>query len=260
MRKYSLLPLLFIVLIFSSCTSTKSKTDFNIDVPEINVETRERESEVSPEEIKPEKNPVISRGEQNLPKGTINIQELIDQTPNGGVAFIPYGEYIIDEGLRIVGKSGIILRTDAGTRILLDDTNQDVLAISGSSDVRLENLYLRHLIPREDYACHGSVVSIGYSPNVVIINCELNGCGAIGVSSYESDGLIIRNCYIHSNSFNAFYFNRASNVKIHSSIIENNGNMMQSLYSSGLEMSDNIIRNNGGYWEEQIYEPGLISD
>lgn len=109
----------------------------------------------------------------------------------------------------------------------------------------------------EEYECHGAVLRIKDSEYVKIINCELNGCGAIGVAGYNSKNIIVRNCFIHHNSFNAFYFQGCAKVIIQSSIIEDNANFIQMYDIESLEMRDNVLRRNGGYWSESDPNPGL---
>jgi hypothetical protein len=54
---------------------------------------------------------------------------------------------------------------------------------------------------------------------------------------------------VHHNTFSAFVFDRCGDVKIQSSVIEDNGNFIQMYRTASLEMRDNVVRRNGGYWK-----------
>jgi hypothetical protein len=77
----------------------------------------------------------------------------------------------------------------------------------------------------------------------------LKGCGAVGVSGWNSKNILVRNCLVHHNTFNAFYFQSCGDVKIQSTVAEDNGNFIQMYDTQGLEMRDNVIRRNGGFWK-----------
>ena len=185
---------------------------------------------------------------QAPPDMTLDIQGLIDSTPDGGTIDIPYGRYVFKEGLVIKGRKNIIFRCAPGTRILIEDTNAKVLSIVESYGIRIENAYLRHLKPLEEYVCHGGVISINSSQDVKVLNCELNGCGSIGVSGWKSGDVFVRNCFIHHNTFSALSFSNCKDIKVKSCVIEENGNLMNLHKVDDFQMEDNIIRNNGGYW------------
>jgi len=72
---------------------------------------------------------------------------------------------------------------------------------------------------------------------VVIENSELDGCGAIGVATWESNDVVIKNCLMTNNSFNTFYFDRCQDITIKENVIEQNANLMQTYRTDGIEMS-----------------------
>lgn len=182
------------------------------------------------------------------PPQTLDIQALIDAASDESEVSIPFGEYTLLKGLQIKNKKNLTLTSRPGTRVLVIDTDADVISVENSEGTRIENMHLSHLQPLEEYNCHGAVVRVADSTGTGILNCELNGCGAVGVSAWNSNITLIRNCLIHHNTFNAFYFESCNDVTIQSNIVENNGNFIQMYRSESLEMRDNIIRHNGGYW------------
>lgn len=81
------------------------------------------------------------------------------------------------------------------------------------------------------------------SKDVTIDQCELNGCGAIGVEATGSS-LAITNSHIHSNSVSAFTFDTCT-ADVTGNIIENNAAVGLQGVESEVRSSDNVIRNNG---------------
>lgn len=191
------------------------------------------------------------RGLQStMPASDLDVQALIDRTPDGGIVRIPAGRYVLERGLVIEGRSRLTLLGEPGTAVLVKDVNVHVLTVRNSSAIQVENLHLRHQEPLREYQCHGSVVRIENSNGVTIIGCELDGCGAIGVAAYGSTNITVRNCSIHHNTFNAFYLDSCREIELAGNTVENNGNFAQMYRIDGLMMHDNTIHDNGGYWEE----------
>jgi len=199
-----------------------------------------------------------SRDRLLLSDMTTDLQALIDQTPDHGVVRIPKGKYTINRGLVIKNRVHLSILADAGTQILLTDTDQDVLTITDSRQIRVFNVLMRHVMPLKDYQCHGGVIRVSSSKEVVIANSELNGCGAVGISAQDTHDLTIEHCYIHSNSFNAFYFSDVRGLRLWSNVITSNANTLQLYGVDDMQMSDNIIKDNTGYWRKPLHGPGLL--
>lgn len=199
---------------------------------------------------------VRSRADQNPPESTLNLQELIDKTPDGGTVTIPLARYVLSDGLRVHNRTNLTISCAPGSQILVDDISADVLEIANSTDIRIEGAFLRHLKPLPEYECHGDVLKMRGSENIVVENSELDGCGAIGVAVWQSRNIKVKQCLIQNNSFNALYFEGAENVHIADCVIQDNANLFQMYRSQDVQMSGNIIRRNGGYWEEPE-TPGL---
>jgi parallel beta-helix repeat protein len=171
--------------------------------------------------------PPTRSGWSRPPGGTLDLQELLDGAMDGSTVTIPFGEYVLSKGLVVQGRKNLVLTSRPGTRILVTDTNADVLSILESSGIRVANLYLRHCDPLEEYRCHGVVIRVRDSNDTVVQNCELKGCGAVGVSGWNSKNILVRNCLVQHNTFNAFYFQSCGDVKIQSTVAEDNGNFIQ---------------------------------
>ncbi len=196
-----------------------------------------------------------------LGKGdTVSLQEQIDAATRSGIhqLIIPAGEYVLPKGLAIRDANNFALEGSGDVRILVANTDDSVISIAGSANVRLSNLYLSHLKPRPDYECHGPVLAIEKCANVTVLESELHGCGALGVKAISVAGLVVRWCNIRKNTFNAFYLSRCRTVKVIGNRIEDNANMMAAYEVDDLQMSDNLIQRNGGYWQPKVERPGRM--
>ena len=197
--------------------------------------------------------------EADLPLQKVDLQELINNTPDGGVVEAPLGRYVLSTSLTIAGRNNLHVAFVPGTQVRVDDTAAPVIAIENCKNVKVSGVRARHVKPLPEYRCHGEVVLITGSADIRIENCELNGCGAVGVKAVQSSAHIA-NCHIHHNTFNAIYLHSCVGVSVIGNIIEDNGNTLQAEGSSGdIQWSDNLVRDNGGYWQE-TRKPGLRSD
>ncbi len=195
------------------------------------------------------------------PWRSLDLQALIEETPDGGELFIPYGRYRLAEGLLIKGRKHLTITARTGTWIYVEDPNAHVIAVQDSQDIEIRNLSLQHWEPLEEYECHGSVVQVENSVAVRIHNSVLDGCGAIGVNARESRDLQVTHCLIRNNSFNAFYLSGVDDVKVFSNVIRDNANFMQAHEVEGMEMRENRIQDNFGYWARRSSRaPGPMED
>lgn len=199
-----------------------------------------------------------SRDHANTPQQPDNLQALIDQTSNDATLRIPRGTYIINNSLIIKGRTGLTIIAQTGTAIILTDADKDVLVIEDSKQIRLYNVLLRHATPLGDGRCQGGVIRIDNAKDITIANSEISGCAAVGISAQNTQGLIVEHCYIHNNSFNALYLSDINNLRLWSNVIVNNANTLQLYGVTDLQMSDNIISQNTGYWRSPVHQPGLL--
>ena len=174
--------------------------------------------------------------------------ERIAAARDGSVLRIPAGRYLTAGPIAIHRKRDLTLIFE-DTYIYCRDTNANVLEISESKDIRIVGGHFRHDKSKPQYECHGSVAAVASSQNVAIYSAELNGCGAVGLYATGCLSLTVFNCHIHLNSFNAFYLMNCDGVKLVRNQVANNASMMQAVNVTGLEMMDNVIYGNRGYWQ-----------
>ena len=199
---------------------------------------------------------IQSRANQTPPASDIDLQALINNTPDGGTVSIPKARFVLRRGLIVKGRKNLTIECVPGAQIFVDDISADVIEIVDSEGITIRGAFFRHLNPLKKYECHGDVVKVRNSSNLLIENSELDGCGAIGLSAWQSRNITLKQSLVANNSFNAFYFDGCGTIRIKDNVIEKNANLMQSYRSDDIEMSGNIIRNNGGYWDTPE-KPGL---
>lgn len=191
----------------------------------------------------------------------LTLQQQIDFAAPGSTVVIPPGDHVLDEPLRVDGRSDLTITAakPRTVRLLVTDSDAPVVYIIGSSNIRLENLYMRHEIPEPEYICHGAVVEIEGSHGIVVRNSELNGSGAVGVRARQVTGLTIVHCYIYDNTWTAFQLTEVREALIKANVVQDNANMMHAYGVDDLTMADNVINGNGGYWSHHPWsrEPGL---
>lgn len=182
--------------------------------------------------------------------GAVDIQRLIDEAEDGGLVRVPAGRYVLLDGLVVMNRKGLRIVFDEGAAVLVEDVTRNVVSIIESERISIENAKLAHRKPLKAYECHGNVLDIRDSRHVRILECDINGCGAVGVLAWDSEGVVVAGCHIHRNTFNAFYLQGCRGVRIERNVIVHNANLMQAYDVDDLEMDHNIIRDNGGYWDD----------
>ncbi|TET36736.1 MAG: right-handed parallel beta-helix repeat-containing protein [Planctomycetota bacterium] len=185
------------------------------------------------------------RGWPFRPEPPKDLQELINNTPDGGIVRIPRYEYILKNGLKISGRNNLTIECEEGARILVDDIYEDVIQISNSENIRIENAYLRHVKPQWHESCQGSVVFITGSRGIKILNCELNGCGRTGLCAYDCKDITLNFCIIQRNSDVAISCEKCDGVKISNCTIQDNNDFNCMTKVTRLTWYANTVRRNG---------------
>ncbi|MBQ7097047.1 MAG: right-handed parallel beta-helix repeat-containing protein [Clostridia bacterium] len=124
--------------------------------------------------------------------------------------YIEKSEY--SEGYVI--KNVINMTIEGKAEIAINDIYADVLSFENCGKITLDGLTVGHTEPNEEYLCDGCVTSFSNCKLINIVNCNLYGCGAIGVSAYNVDELIIDHCDIYDCSYAGVLFQLSSNVKV----------------------------------------------
>lgn len=208
---------------------------------------------ISPDDSKKEDQNKNSHGENHIivvtPKNPEKLQKVIDTLEDGDKVLIKAGTYKIHDSLKIAGKDNIVIAGEGKVSILLHDVYQNVFSIENCGTVTLSNLHAQHIQPLPEYECHGAVIAAAGTRKLTVTGCELNGSGAIGITAYDCGEIKVSDCFIHNNSYNAFYFNKVDTLLIIHNVIKDNKSYAQFYQCGNIEMYGNEDNNNTGYWE-----------
>ena len=154
------------------------------------------------------------------------------------------GIYEFEEAIYISEKKNIIVEGKGDVQLLCNNMDDNVFWIVSSRDVIVRNVRTRHTDPTEDERCYGNVFGIDSSDDIIIEDCEIDGCGAIGVYICVSDNVTLKNNHIHDNTIWAFQFDGVGFLEEVHTI-------------AGLFLEGNLIENNGTYSDGLVLEEGF---
>ncbi len=177
--------------------------------------------------------------------------QAIEEVSDGDTIFIRAGIYEFNDSIELRGHNDIWILGEAGsrlisgvsTRLICNSRIDNVMWIINCDRITISSLCATHTEPTEDQRCYGNVFGIDGCNNITIENCEINGCGAIGVYTNLVDGIVLRNNFIHDNTICAVQY-YGQNI------------MMETSHLEGLIMEGNTILNNGGRQFEKFYCTG----
>lgn len=175
---------------------------------------------------------------------------------------IPAAIYLADSTLDLSAVSSLCIFFEPGSSLLLDDPWRDVVRIGACSEVTIQGCHFSHLVPFEDYQCHGAVFCIEGSRDVRLIDCEICGCGAMGLVLDRCSDVAIRNCLVENNSHSAFFVVDVDGLEIIDCIIRNNHYLFWSSIPgriTDLLMTGNLVSGNApGYYDREQHVPGPL--
>jgi hypothetical protein len=176
------------------------------------------------------------------PRKKLDIQAILDAAPNGSVLTLDYGEYVLTAGLTVANKHDLTITAPKGTLVMVDDVMEDVLSLEDCDSVHIVNLHMRHVKPLGEYNCEGAVIRMDQCSNMEVKNCELDGCGAIAVAGDGVKGLQITGCYVHNNTWNAFYLSDCRDALITGNRIIHNLDVLTQYDCERIEMRENQLK------------------
>jgi parallel beta-helix repeat protein len=92
-----------------------------------------------------------------------------------------------------------------------------------------------------------SVISIVQSKSVLVNNCDLHGCGMVGVMVSGSRDVWIEACKIHNCTCEAFFFSDSANLQVLNNTLSENANTMTSEIKDSYTFRGNTA--DGNPWE-----------
>jgi hypothetical protein len=170
-------------------------------------------------------------------------QMAIDAVTDGDTILIRAGTYESDASIELWGHSDVCILGEEGSKLVCTGSIENVLWIINSDRITVSGLHATHMMPSEDERCYGNVFGLDGCDEILIENCDINGCGAIGVYACLMGELILRNNFIHDNTIWAIQFEG------HDLLQEYDG-------VTGLILEGNTLINNGGTQLDMIYSEG----
>ncbi|MCK4807903.1 MAG: hypothetical protein KAT09_09660, partial [Candidatus Aegiribacteria sp.] len=170
-------------------------------------------------------------------------QQAIDEVSDGDTILIKSGAYEFNDSIELWGHNDIWILGEEGSRLICNSQIDNVMWIFNSDRITISGLCATHTEPTENQLCYGNVFGIDGCNDITIENCEINGCGAIGVYTNLVDGIVLRNNFIHDNTICAVQ-HYGQNL------------IMETNHLEGLIMEGNTILNNGGRQLDMVYCAG----
>lgn len=160
---------------------------------------------------------------QDIPVATpAEVEELYAAVKRTGKVEIKQRIYNIDKPLEFDNINDTKFDGN-GSSFILNNTEADVIIVVNSSRLTLKNFKAKHIEPDGYFGCSGNVINTYKTEYLTIKNCELNGCGMIGVHANESKWLKVLNCYIYNNSKYGILVGEESYVVIKENKFDDNG-------------------------------------
>lgn len=205
------------------------------------------------------------------------IEEALEYKSSGIHILLDSGVFINDAGYWLQGNH-VILEGNGASEIQCRKYYENVLWLNGS-DITVRNLKLRHFKPGtiDSQNCSGRVIGLDNCTNVLIEHCDINGCGLAGIhDNLGNSDILVRNNYIHNNSYAAFTniegsfwmeeTNEIPGFTFVNNRIENNGpDRVFEISAADLtridELPDSIrtaLERSFQIWENDFFKPLLI--
>ena len=178
-----------------------------------------------------------------LAPGDYDLTELAGKTDN---PYVVWYEEFDGPQLNVVNVSGLTIRGQDRDQVELLATPRyaDVFHFQGCSDLVLDGLTIGHT---PTGSCLGSVLNFTDCGGVRVTGCGLFGCGTYGVESEGVTGLLVEKSAIYHCSYGAATILNSQTVTFDGCEVYDN--MAWSLFgltsSSGVTLSDTVVRNNG---------------
>ncbi len=123
-----------------------------------------------------------------------------------------------------------------------------VVSFDSSKNIRFKNIRFTHdpAINRGEYHCYAEVVGIEESSQIRFDSCRMDGCGTVGVSSYQSSDVEIRNCEVYNNSESAMSLYNVRDFKVINCRIHDNADGIKA-YNEDNEEGVSIYSDSNSY-------------
>ncbi len=101
-----------------------------------------------------------------------------------------------------------------GAEIVIEDILADVLMFEGCEYIELDGIKAGHIKAMPEYMCEGSVTSFYSCRGVNIKDCDLYGCGAVGICAYDTKNISVSGGKIHDCSYSGIWLSGGSSASV----------------------------------------------
>lgn len=130
-----------------------------------------------------------------------NFKEAIDAATDGDSIIVYPGKYVSDVDITL-RKNYVSIVGVGKPQILCTSMQENVLWVQADHIV-IKNIKASHIKPDFYANCVGNVFALDNAHDITIEDCEINGCGRIGVYMFSATGVVLKNNWIHNNSLSA---------------------------------------------------------
>ncbi len=175
-----------------------------------------------------------------IPLASQSLQKLVDETPDGGTLQLECARYESALPIRINKRRDLTILGVPGTTIVNTTNMGLIFAIENSFGIRLQNCSAYHETVK---SCVAGVVEVHDCQFIRLQNCELNGCGTVGIDAQNVRNLDVLNCHIHSNTFQGIFFAAGlENVRLFNNHLHDNTQTFAGGVPDGIQAEGNIAR------------------
>ena len=164
------------------------------------------------------------------------LQDAVKAAKTGDIIVLEEGLYMSPGMISIKGKEKLTIMGKGKVELICSDPDAHVVELEDCKNIILRNIKSRHDPVQKNVICGGNVFSIKTSQDISVEGCELNGCGAVGIRSYQSKGIVVKDSFIHHNSNVGIWLISSENVEITQTKIANNLTGVHAVWSNGVSI------------------------
>ncbi|MEL7423360.1 MAG: right-handed parallel beta-helix repeat-containing protein [Bacteroidota bacterium] len=153
---------------------------------------------------------------------TDKLPATLNNLASGSSVKLATATYTLDQVIMLNGKQNITIDGN-GSTLIMNSLSENVIHLTGCTNIRLLNFKATHIEPRGPTGCTGNVLYMDDSSEVLVQGCDLNGSGIVGIAAYNVDNLQVKDNYIHENSEYSIIYQGPS-ILLTDNTFENNGN------------------------------------
>lgn len=129
------------------------------------------------------------------------LVDAVDNCKEGDSIIVYPGKYVTNEDV-FLNKDYVTITGVGKPQILCTNMEENVIWVQ-ADHVVIKGIKASHVKPEFYANCVGNVFGLDNAHDVRIENCEINGCGRIGVYIFDATGVVLKKNWIHNNSLSA---------------------------------------------------------